>query len=159
MHKDIRRKDRLLSEQEALAVLEKAEFGTLATITSAGEPYAVPLSFVLWNGAVYFHCATTGEKVENIARNPTVCFSVVSEQEPTAEGGYSVYYKSCTVFGTARRVTDEKEFRDSLMALTVKHFPDNLALFESELESQVKRTAVYAIAIDRMTGKSKPKPQ
>lgn len=159
MHRDIRRKDRLLPDQQALAVLEKAEFGTLATITPEGEPYAVPLSFVLWNGVVYFHCATTGEKVDNIAHNPAVCFSVVGGQEPTAEGGYSVYYRSCTVFGTARRVTDEKEFRDSLMALTVKHFPDNLDIFESELESQIKRTAVYAISIDRMTGKSKPKPQ
>ena len=159
MHKEMRRKDRLLSEQDALAILDKGQFGTLATVTAENEPYAVPLSYVLWNGAVYIHCATTGEKVDNIAHNPSVCFSVVLEQEPTSATGYSVYYKSCTVFGKARLVTDEKEFRDSLWALTEKYFTGYMDIFDQELDKQIKRTAVYAIAIDRMTGKSKPKPE
>lgn len=159
MHKEMRRKDRLLSEQDALAVLGKGPFGTLASVTAENEPYAVPLSYVLWNGAVYIHCATTGEKVDNIANNPSVCFSVVLEQEPTSATGYSVYYKSCTVFGTARLVIDEKEFRDSLWALTEKYFPTHMDIFDQELDTQRKRTAVYAISIDRITGKSKPKPE
>lgn len=158
MHKEMRRKDRLLSEQETLAILEKGQFGTLATVTAAGEPYAVPLSYVLWNGEVIFHCAPMGEKVDNIEKNPTACFSVVLSQEPTAEGGYSVYYESCTLFGRVRKITDEKEFRDALVALTTKYFPNNLDIFDSEFDSQVKRTSVYAIVVDRMTGKRKPKP-
>lgn len=159
MHHKMRRKDRCLSDEDARAVLTKGQFGTLATITAEGEPYAVPLSYVLWNGEVYFHCATTGEKVDNIAANANVCFSVVTHQEPTAATGYSVYYESCTIFGKARRITDETEFCESLLALSTKYFPDNLDIFESELQSQRDRTAVYAISIDRMTGKSKPKPR
>ena len=158
MHKDMRRKDRLLTDAEARAILEKCEYGTLATVTAANEPYAVPLSYVLTGDIIYFHSALKGEKIDNIEHNNSICFSVVGSQEPTAEGGYSMYYESCTVFGKARRVTDEKEFRDSLMALTVKYFPDNLDIFESEFTSQLKATAVYAVSIDRMTGKSKKKP-
>lgn len=158
MHKEMRRKDRLLTTDEARAILEKCEYGTLATVTADNEPYAVPLSYVLVGDIVYFHCALKGEKVENIGHNNRVCFSVVGDQEPTALTGYSVYYESCTVFGKARLVTDEKEFRDSLMALTIKYFPHNLDIFESEFTKQLKATAVYAITVDRMTGKSKKKP-
>lgn len=159
MHKEIRRKDRLLSEKDAFYILEKGQFGTLATVTAGNEPYAVPLSYVFWNGEVYIHCATTGEKVDNITHNPSVCFSVVLEQEPTSATGYSVYYKSCTLFGRARRVTGEKEYRDSLWALTEKYFPNNMEIFDRELDRQIKHTAVFAISIDRITGKSKPRPE
>lgn len=43
----MRRKDRAISDTEARALLEKAEYGFLATTGNDGLPYGVPLSYVL----------------------------------------------------------------------------------------------------------------
>ena len=62
---------------EIEAVLREAEVGRLGTC-SGGEPYVVPLQFAYHDGRVVFHCARRGKKLENIARNPRVCFEVDS---------------------------------------------------------------------------------
>ena len=70
MKREMRRKDRMISEEECLKVLEEAEYGSLATISEDGTPYITPLNFVYTDGALYFHCAKdVGHKLDNIARN------------------------------------------------------------------------------------------
>lgn len=58
------------------AVLETATIGRMATMGSDGYPYITPVNFVYHEGAIYFHSAPAGEKLNNIAREPHVCFQV-----------------------------------------------------------------------------------
>ncbi len=51
----MRRTDRLLSREEALQILQKGEYGILATAGSDGQPYAVPLSYVVIDNNIYYH--------------------------------------------------------------------------------------------------------
>jgi len=37
--KELRRKDRAITEEEAVALLNKAEYGVLSTVTENGKPY------------------------------------------------------------------------------------------------------------------------
>ncbi len=62
----IRRRDRALDEVEALAILEKAEWGVLATVDAEGWPYAVPMNHALVEGALLLHSAL--ERVTGKAR-------------------------------------------------------------------------------------------
>lgn len=157
MHKEMRRKDRLLTDEEARAILEKGEYGILATVNAEGEPYGVPISYVLMNDAIYIHCATQGEKLDNLARNPMVSFTVVGFTEPVGgQPGLSTYYESCIVFGKAREVTDVKEKIDSLKALTLKYLPEFMDVYEVEIKKE-KITKVFAVPLDRVTGKAKKK--
>ncbi|SBV90378.1 Pyridoxamine 5'-phosphate oxidase-related FMN-binding protein [uncultured delta proteobacterium] len=158
MHKEMRRKDRLLTDEESRAILEKGQYGILATVNAEGEPYGVPISYVLMNGAIYIHSAAQGEKLDNLARNPMVSFTVVGFAEPVGgQPGLSTYYESCIVFGKAREVTDVKEKIDSLKALTLKYLPEFMNVYEVEIKKE-KITKVFAIPLDRVTGKSKKKP-
>lgn len=43
-HYEIRRKDRALSESNAIKILEKGSFGTLSTIGADGYPYGIPIN-------------------------------------------------------------------------------------------------------------------
>ena len=156
MHKEMRRKDRLLSNTEALAVLDKCKYGILSTVNAAGEPYGVPISYAVINGAVYIHSSTTGEKLDNLACNPTVCFTVVGDTEPTGETGFSTYYESCIVFGKAREITDVEEKTAALKAMAMRYLPEFMHNFEREIQKE-KVTRVFAISLDRVTGKSKKK--
>ena len=64
---DVRRQDRLLTEESAILLLTKGEYGMLSMQAENGGAYAVPISFV-WDGvrSVYFHCAIEGRKLRCI---------------------------------------------------------------------------------------------
>ena len=159
MNHPVRRKDRAITEEEARGVLERGEYGVLATCGHDGQPYGVPLSYVVMNGAVYIHCAQSGRKLDNIAANPAVSFTVVGPTKPVYDSGFSTYYESAVIFGKAREITDEKEKRESLMRLAEKYLPEDMDKAEAAITRSFSRTAVYAIAIETVTGKAKRKKQ
>ena len=109
--REMRRKDRQLTEEEAMDVVRKGEYGVLATVGDDGKPYSVPLSYVLdeEKGALYFHgTAAGGQKMDNILANPSVCFTVVMDTE-VLPAQFSTKYYSANVFGTAKVVEEEEE--------------------------------------------------
>ena len=57
-------------------ILRTARIGRMATIGADGYPYVTPVNYVWHEGKIYFHCARSGEKVDNLIRNPKVCFQV-----------------------------------------------------------------------------------
>jgi len=66
MFKEMRRIDRMLSIEESKDILKNCEYGVLSSISDNGYPYGVPLSYVYFDDAIYFHSAREGHKIENI---------------------------------------------------------------------------------------------
>lgn len=61
---DIRRQDRLLSEEKAYALKKNEEYGVLSMVSETGSGYGIPINFVFDNhNAIYFHCALDGKKI------------------------------------------------------------------------------------------------
>ena len=58
------------------AILSRCTIGRMATIGKDGYPYITPVNYVYLNDTIYFHCASAGEKLDNINRDPRVCFEV-----------------------------------------------------------------------------------
>ena len=54
----MRRKDRELSAQEGLEIIDACEYGTISCITDEGEIFSVPISVVREEGSVFVHGAT-----------------------------------------------------------------------------------------------------
>lgn len=48
----------------------------MATNGADGYPYITPVNFVNHEGNIYFHCASKGEKLDNLERDPKVCFEI-----------------------------------------------------------------------------------
>lgn len=155
----MRRKNRALSPDEAMELLGRAEYGTLAVVDKSSWPYAVPLSFVLMDGALYFHCAREGRKVEALAHDNRVCFTVVGATQPVYDGSFSTYFESAMVFGRAGPVENEKEKTDALRALAEKYLPGHMDKAEGDIRKSFARTAVYRITLERVTGKAKRKKE
>jgi nitroimidazol reductase NimA-like FMN-containing flavoprotein (pyridoxamine 5'-phosphate oxidase superfamily) len=77
MPKPMRRNQSEVKEpREIERILSSTHIGRLATTGADGYPYVTPVNFVWHDGKVYFHCALEGEKLDNIARDPRVCFEV-----------------------------------------------------------------------------------
>ena len=109
--------------------LSSVNIGRLATKGDDGYPYITPVNFVFYQGRIYFHCAPEGEKLDNIARDPKVCFQV---DIPLAylDSGLARVKTACNVHqlyhcviirGEARVVPNGPLKVDALNALVAKH--------------------------------------
>ena len=55
-------------------ILRECAVGSLATVCPDGAPYVVTVNYIYHKGKIYFHCALTGKKLDNIALDERVCF-------------------------------------------------------------------------------------
>jgi len=149
----MRRKDRELSREAALAVFDAAPFATLS-MTDGGRPYAVPVSPAREGMTVYFHCAPEGRKLGCLRANPAVCLSAVSEAA-AAPDKFTMYYASAVAFGEAHEVTDEAEKLAALRLICERFTPGNMADFERAAGAGAPRTAVWRVELSEITGKHK----
>ncbi|WP_243303722.1 pyridoxamine 5'-phosphate oxidase family protein [Geothrix oryzisoli] len=153
-NRPIRRRDRALTEAEAMKLLDEAEWGVLATVDAEGWPYAVPVNHAVVDGALIVHCATAGHKLDNLAFNPKVSYCAVTLAEPLP-AELATRYASVIVFGRAQLLADEAEKRAALRALGLRFAPEHPGVVDRELGKDLFRTTVVRIRIERATGKAR----
>lgn len=156
-----RKQDEITDKNEIQKILKQCTVGRLATLGIDGFPYITPLNYVFWQGAIYFHSAPTGEKLDNIAAHPQVCFEV---DTPLAylDTGYdpakppcavSQLYKCVIIRGRAEVIDDMEEKVAGLNALMASH--EQVGEFKGITPESpaVGRCVVVAIRIDSLTAK------
>ncbi len=153
MDKEMRRKEKAMSKEETLEVLEKAEYGVLATVSGDNTPYAVPMNFVCVGDAIYFHCALKGHRLENIAGNHNVCLNVVDSVVLMPEK-FNTQYRSVTAFGTICVVEDEEEKRKGIKAIADKLSPEFPKEGMEYINSAFHNMHVLRMDVTKMTGKA-----
>ena len=148
--------------KEMTRILASTNVGRMATMDAEGYPYITPVNFVFHAGCVYFHCAPKGEKLDNLTRDPRVCFEV---DVPLAylEVGFNPernpcrthqLYHSLIIRGVARIVPDGELKTAALNALLAKH-EGNRAFTAVTLDSpDNKACRVVEIKPGKMTAKS-----
>ncbi|MDR1104727.1 MAG: pyridoxamine 5'-phosphate oxidase family protein [Treponema sp.] len=153
--KPMRRKDREISAEEALAVVDKCVYAVLSTVNEDLSPYGTPLSIVRDGGEIYFHCAREGRKIENLARDSRVCLVCVGDTREPPDN-FTVEYESAVVFGKAREITGDGEKMRVLRLICERHTPANMAAFETEAARGLAATSVWGVSIDGISGKRNP---
>lgn len=136
------------------AILAVATVCRLAML-DGDMPYVVALNFVHADGAIYFHSALSGRKLDLIVRNPNVCMETdvgaefVPGDVPCKCG---MHYRSVIVAGMAFLVNDHAEKLRALRAIAEKYVGRHDAIPDAAVE----RTAVIRMDIRSMTGKQSP---
>ena len=151
--KELRRKDRAITEEEAIALLNKAEYGVLSTITENGKPYGVPLNFCIINDCIYFHCAVEGQKIDNIKQNISVSFCAVGNTEILPDK-FGTKYKSVIVSGEVEEVFDMNK-QIALEGLLHKYSPEIFDKGIKNIEGLREKTRAFKITINKLTGKAR----
>jgi nitroimidazol reductase NimA-like FMN-containing flavoprotein (pyridoxamine 5'-phosphate oxidase superfamily) len=157
MHYEMRRKDRQISNEEAYTIIDKAPFGTMATVDSDGIPYAVPLDFVRNGDFLYFHGALKGHKTDNLKARPDVCISFVGNVS-YPENNFTTVFESAILFGKAEEVTAGEEKINALKLICQRFTPKNMDAFDDEINNRLKATAVWKITIESISGKQRKYP-
>ncbi|MHB0885139.1 MAG: pyridoxamine 5'-phosphate oxidase family protein [Bacillota bacterium] len=147
----IRRAARAADREQAEEILRTATVGHLATTYADGTPYVVTVNYGWSGGRVYFHGAPRGDKLDNIERDPRVCFAVdideglIRADRPCDAG---VAFRSVVIFGRARLVEEPAEKLAALTAVARQVGQGGqVSLREAE------RTAVVAIEPEVITAK------
>jgi uncharacterized protein len=155
----LRRPELACDDAWVAAFLERAEVGQVATRWDE-QPFITATTF--WHDPqrqeIYFHSNITGRLRANIDRHPQVCFSAFQAGRLLPSNvalEFSIQYESVVVFGRARRLKDPEDCRRALNGLLSKYFPQMQPGqdYRPVTAEELKRTAVYALAIDSWSGK------
>ena len=151
--KELRRKDRAITEEEAIALLNKAEYGVLSTVSENGKPYGVPLNFCIIDHCIYFHCAVEGQKIDNINHNKSVSFCAVGNTELLPEK-FGTKYESIIVSGEVEEVFDTNK-QSAMEGLLHKYSSEFFDQGIKYIEGLRDKTRVFKITINKLTGKAR----
>ena len=152
--RNIRRKDREISRDSALAVVDTCAYSVMATVNPDGTPYCIPLSAAREGQWLYFHSAMEGHKVDNLRHQGRVCVCCVGNVRE-APGEFSIGYESAVINGAASEITDREEKIHALTLISRRYTPANMAAFDQEIEKNLDRTGVWKIHMEEISGKGK----
>jgi len=153
----LRRRDKEITDRGELdRILHSGSVLHLA-MAREGEPYLVPLSYGYDGARLYFHCAMEGLKLDFLAANPSVCFTVVEDprlvEHERLACSFSAAYASVLGRGRAVELGDDGPRRSALNEI-MRHYTGRgdwdfgAAVFS--------RTRLFAVEIESLTGKRSP---
>jgi nitroimidazol reductase NimA-like FMN-containing flavoprotein (pyridoxamine 5'-phosphate oxidase superfamily) len=153
----MRRKDREVVEfNEIIKIVDKCEVIHLAMVDN-GIPYIVPLNFgyeIKDNTLVmYFHSALQGRKIEILKANPFICFEMdcsfraLQNEVPC---NWSAEFESVIGYGRVSLIENANERKTALDSILKKYGFKGVPEYQ---QNDLRLTAIYKIAVDRMTGK------
>jgi len=132
-----------LDRKDIDELLSKVMLGHLGTLDSESKPYIVPLAYSYVDGAIYLLVRDKGKKIENIRRNPYVCFEVtyqdppksIDRSEPRPDS-----FTSVIAIGKAEKVVDNAEI---------------LKVYSERVLERIQKfgSAIYKIKPEEITGK------
>jgi len=162
---NVRRTDKLMSDARIDELLSTSYCGRLGTVGADGTPYICPLLYVWMQGQIWLHNTRfRGHLQDNVRREPRVCFEIDTAGKVFPYGRFqcdtSVEYQSVLVFGRISIIADralKAAFFDAFMGKYLSEDPTRPKGFYPRLDD----VTVYALTVDRMTGKETllPAPQ
>lgn len=159
----MRRTDRVMSDEDVRHMLATGFCARLATVGVDGWPYVLPFMYVWMDQQVYIHrTSAAGHFATNVRANARVCLEIDAPGEVFAYGRYEcdtgVAYESVIAFGSMRLVEEAGEKTRFLVELMRKyadpHWSRPKAFFP-----RFDEIDVYAMTIERLTGKQQVLPE
>lgn len=153
MFREMRRKKQLLSNEETIKILELCTSGVLGVIGDDDYPYTVPVSYAFKDGKLFIHSSKQGHKIDSIKKNDKVTFCVI-EKDEVIQQTFTTHFRSVSIFGRARILTDDSDRRYALESLVEKYSPDYIDEGQQEIEKEWDRVCLIEVKVEHMTGKA-----
>ena len=148
----MRRHRQQLSREECERILGRCTSGVLALTGDGGYPYAVPLSYVYADGAIIFHSAVEGHKVDAIRRDNRCSFCVI-EQDDIRPAEFTTYFRSVIAFGRIHILESIDEKVQALRLLGRRYSPGDEHGLQHEINQSLDHVLILRLDIEHMTGK------
>ncbi len=148
----MRRDRQQLSREECELILGRCTSGVLALTGDGGYPYAVPLSYVYTDGAIIFHSAVEGHKVDAIRRDSRCSFCVI-DQDEIKPAEFTTHFRSVITFGRIHILEDADEKVQALRLLGRRYSPDDEPGLQHEIDKSLDHVLLLRLDIEHLSGK------
>ena len=148
----MRRNRQQLSREECERILGRCTSGVLALAGDGGYPYAVPLSYVYADGAIIFHSAMQGHKVDAIRRDSRCSFCVI-EQDEVKPAEFTTYFRSVIAFGRISMLENTDEKVQALRLLGRRYSPGDESGLQHEIDKSLDHVLLLRLDIDHLSGR------
>ena len=148
----MRRNRQQLSREECERILGRCTSGVLALAGDGGYPYAVPLSYVYADGAIIFHSAVEGHKVDAIKRDNRCSFCVI-DQDEIKPAEFTTYFRSVIAFGRIHILETADEKVQALRLLGRRYSPGDEPGLQHEIDKSLDHVLILRLDIDHLSGK------
>lgn len=148
----MQKKEREITDISEIEAIIKKSINCRIGLVDGDEPYVVPVCFGYERGALYFHGALEGRKVELIEKNDRVSFEMEADVEVvsvTSPCDWTMKYRSVIGVGKASIVESDGEKIHGL-ELIMKHYSEGEFSFP---KSRLDLSSVVRVDIERITGK------
>ncbi|MHC5039613.1 MAG: pyridoxamine 5'-phosphate oxidase family protein [Planctomycetota bacterium] len=150
-----RKEKEITSEEEIEEILRDGKYATIA-LCRGNEPYIVTLSYGYdkGKGALYFHCAKKGLKIDFLRENPKVCATVI-EDKGYKKDECEQAYRSVVFWGEMAVVEDlpEKIHGMDVLLQHLEENPDPIRERNLKEEKAYKGVGILRLDIQSLTGK------
>ncbi len=148
----MRRHRQQLSREECERILGRCTSGVLALTGDGGYPYAVPLSYVYADGAIIFHSAVQGHKVDAIRRDSRCSFCVIDRDE-IIPAEFTTYFRSVIAFGRIQILEDDNEKMQALRLLGHRYSPNDEPGLQHEIDKSLDHVLLLRLDVEHLSGK------
>lgn len=158
----MRRKDKAVTELSDIETIIRAAAYMTLGLNDDGEAYMVPLDFGYESdgrslGAIYFHCARSGRKLDLIKRDPRVSLLFVAAEHALIDEGdgsmactLNTDYRSVMALGEARIIDDDEAKLAAIRVVLKQHGCENLPVAPENLA----KTALVRVELKSAMGKA-----
>lgn len=155
MFREMRRNDRQMSDEAAIAVIQSQNFCVLSVNGDDGYPYGVPVNYGYTDGKFYIHSTSKeSHKLEAIRQNEKVCLTIVARHELEA-AKYTTNYSSVIVFGNARLITEAAEKTETMYKMMQSLAPEMADKAKEHCKGTEHTYTMIEVVPAHITGKAK----
>lgn len=149
----MRRKDKEITDPEAIVSIIRRSTVCRLGMSDDGQPYVIPMSFGYQDGAVYFHCAPEGRKIEILRKNPRVCIEfdvdcLLKTGDSACKWGF--HFNSAIAFGVAAIIEDSTE-KQAGLDIIMRQYSGDVFMYS---ESAFDKIVVIRVNVTELTGKA-----
>jgi uncharacterized protein len=160
---NLRRADRAMTSEDMLQALERGFAGRLATVSEDGSPYCVPFLYIWAERQVFLHgTSAMGHLQTNVRREPRVCFELDEPDQVFDYGRFEcdsgLAYRSVILFGRIR-IAEDRETKQWFCERLMEKYGKPNTIRPKNFFPRLDVIAVYALTVERMTGKQQLLPE
>lgn len=153
MFRELCKKNKMITLQECIQLLENETRGVLSVLGDDDYPYGAPMNhwYNAEDGNIYFHCDRAGHRIDALRKHDKVSFCVY-EKGYQKEGEWAWNVRSVVVFGKIEMIED----MDKIVEITTKlshKFTQDEEYIRKEIEMYGHRTLLLRLTPEHICGK------
>jgi nitroimidazol reductase NimA-like FMN-containing flavoprotein (pyridoxamine 5'-phosphate oxidase superfamily) len=158
----MRRAERAMAEEQILQAIECGFAGRLATVSEDGYPYCVPLLYIWADNKIFLHgTSAPGHLQTNIRHEPRVCFEIDEPAEAFDYGRFEcdsgLAFRSVILFGRIH-IAEDTAIKQWFCEKLMEKYGKPNSIRPKNFFPRLDAITVYAMTVERMTGKQQSLP-